>query len=90
MEDEGPKEEAKPAAATGGDDENCELFVKQLSYDTTEDGLRQHFEYFGELAKCKLIQSGGRSKGIAFVEFTKRADAQKAFDESQGAWLDNR
>jgi len=40
MEDEGPKDEAKPAAATGGDDENCELFVKQLSYDTTEDGLR--------------------------------------------------
>merc|ERR1719469_1487489 len=34
--------------------------------------------------------SGGQSKGLGFVEYTNRADAQKAMDESNGFWLDNR
>ena len=90
MEDEGPKEVEKPKAAADGDNENCELFVKSLSFDTTEESLTAHFEQFGELAKVKLIMSQGRSKGIGFVEFTNKADAQKALDESNGFWLDNR
>ena len=34
--------------------------------------------------------SQGRSKGIGFVEFAKRADAKKALAESNGFWLDGR
>ena len=88
--EDGPKD-AKPAAAEdSGDADNCELFVKSLSFDTTEDGLRDHFGQFGELTKVKLIQSHGRSKGLAFIEFAKRADAQKALDESDNFALDGR
>lgn len=95
-EDDGPaekKEEEKPAAneAAGDEDpDNNELFVKSLSFDTTEESLRAHFEQFGTLTKCKLIMSGGRSKGLGFVEFENHADAKKALAESDGAWLDNR
>ena len=42
------------------------------------------------MTKVKLIMSQGRSKGIGFVEFAKRADAKKALAESNGCWLDNR
>ena len=86
-EDQGPKD-AKPEAS--GDADNCELFVKSLSFDTTEDGLREHFEQFGELTKVKLIQSYGRSKGLAFIEFSKPADAKKALSKSDGFSLDGR
>ena len=93
-EDEGPKEEeAKPAAEAAPaveDDGNFELFVKSLSFDTDENSLRAHFEQYGELTKCRLIMSQGFSKGIGFVEFTNKADAAKAMNESNGFWLDNR
>lgn len=88
-DDEGPKDAAKPED-DDVDADNCELFVKSLSFDTTEDGLREHFEQFGELTKVKLIQSYGRSKGLGFVEFAKKADAKKALAKSDGFKLDGR
>jgi len=30
------------------------------------------------MVKCKLVESGGRSRGIAFVEYKKASDAAKA------------
>uniref|UniRef100_A0A7S3HVP9 RRM domain-containing protein n=1 Tax=Favella ehrenbergii TaxID=182087 RepID=A0A7S3HVP9_9SPIT len=69
----------------------CELFVGNVSFNTTEDAIRDYFSSFGELVKCKLIMShNGRSKGLAFVEFSSNADAQKAITESNGAELDGR
>ena len=39
------EETKKPAAAEEDDgDTNAELFVKSLSFDTTEESLRAHFE----------------------------------------------
>ena len=96
MQEDGPadEEEEKPAASLQpeGDEDpnNMELFVKSLSFDTSEEGLRAHFEQFGALTKVKLISSMGRSKGIGFVEFENFSDAKKALNESNGFWLDNR
>lgn len=87
--EDGPEEKAAADDEDDGDT-NAELFVKSLSFDTTEDSMRQHFEQFGELTKVKLVMSQGRSKGIGFVEFAKRADAKKALAESNGFWLDGR
>ena len=85
------EEKKKPAAAEEDDgDTNCELFVKSLSFDTTEESLRAHFEQYGELTKVKLVMSQGRSKGIGFVEYANRADAKTALAECNGCWLDNR
>ena len=86
--EEGPKD----AAAADGDDgeTHAELFVKSLSFDTDEASLNNHFSQFGEIIKVKLIMRDGRSKGIGFVEFAKRADAKKAIAESNGFELDNR
>ena len=92
MEEEEKKEDGPKEAEAEEDDgdTNTELFVKSLSFDTTEEGLGNHFQQFGPLTKVKLIMSQGRSKGIGFVEFENRADAKKAMAESNGAWLDNR
>jgi len=85
------KEEKPAEEATNPEDEaKLELFVKSLSFNVDEAWLRSEFEKFGELTKCKLIQSGGVSKGIAFVEYTTHADAKKALEAQNGAELDGR
>ena len=81
------KEEEKPEVAADGP---TELFVKSLSYNTTEDSLRGHFEQFGTLTKCKLNMRAGQPSGTGFVEYESPADAAKALEASNGAYLDDR
>lgn len=66
------------------------MFVQGLSFDTTEDALHNFFGQHGELAKCKLIQSGGRSKGKAFIEFNDHATARAALNATNEQQLDGR
>ncbi|UYV62592.1 HNRNPA2B1 [Cordylochernes scorpioides] len=51
------------------------LFVGGLNYDTTEEGVREYFEKFGELLSCELVKepSTGRSRGFAFLTFAEMA-----------------
>lgn len=42
------------------------------------------------MTKCKLVEKDGQSKGIAFVEYSKPADAAKALAESNGIDLHGR
>ena len=59
------------------------LYVGGLSYDTTEDELRQHFEQFGEVESAKIImdRDTGRSKGFGFVEMAAQEAAEAAIKE---------
>lgn len=68
------------------------LFVGSLSYNTTDDGLKQHFEQIGEVASARVItdRDSGRSKGFGFVEFVDEANNQKAVDALDGKELDGR
>ena len=54
---------------------NREVFIKSLSYDIDQDALEDIFGKHGKMSKCKLIMAGGRSRGIAFVEYEDAADA---------------
>jgi len=74
----------------GDDAGKLELFVQGLSFNTEEEGLREHFEKFGTLTKCKLLMGGGRSKGKAFIEFAEHADAKKAQEQLDDTDLDGR
>ena len=51
------------------------MYVSNLSFQTTEDDLRSLFEEFGAVSSAKLItdRETGRSRGFAFVEM---ADAE--------------
>ncbi len=53
---------------------NQKAYVGNLSYSTTEDGLKSFFADCGEIVDVRLItdRDTGRSKGFAFVTFAAR------------------
>jgi RNA recognition motif-containing protein len=56
------------------------LYVGNLSYQTTEDDLRQLFMGAGQVTSVAIIteRDTGRSKGFGFVEMSSDAEAEKA------------
>jgi RNA recognition motif-containing protein len=58
------------------------IYVGNLSYDVTENELRQVFEPFGNVESVKIISDkySGRSKGFGFVEMSNNGDAHSAID----------
>jgi RNA recognition motif-containing protein len=68
------------------------IYVGNLSYDTTEDGLRTLFAEHGEVESVRVITDRytGRSKGFAFVEMTSEEAAQEAISALNGKQVDQR
>jgi RNA recognition motif-containing protein len=68
------------------------LYVGNLSYETTEDTLRTLFAEYGEIESVRLISDGytGRSKGFAFVEMATDQAAQAAISALNGKSIDDR
>ena len=71
---------------------NKRLYVGGLSYDTTEDGLREAFSQAGTIESLTIImdRDAGRSKGFGFVEMSSDAEAQAAIDMWNGKELDGK
>jgi cold-inducible RNA-binding protein len=68
------------------------LFVGGLSFNTTDDGLREGFARFGEITEAKVItdRDTGRSRGFGFVTFTDDAAASNAIAEMNGTEFEGR
>ena len=68
------------------------LFVGGLSWDTTDDGLRQAFASYGEITEAKVItdRDTGRSRGFGFVTFAQDEDAKTAMSKMDGTSLDGK
>ena len=62
------------------------LFVGNMSLQTTENDLRQLFEPFGEVSRVSIItdRDTGRPRGFAFVEMARDEDAAKAIAAING------
>jgi RNA recognition motif-containing protein len=58
------------------------IYVGNLSYEVTEEDLKEAFEVFGEVETVKILKDNdtGRSKGFGFVEMSNNADAQSAIN----------
>jgi len=71
---------------------NKKLYVGSLSYDTTEDSLKDLFSQAGTVASVAIIidKNSGRSKGFGFVEMSSEEEAQKAIEMFNGKELDGR
>lgn len=69
----------------------AKIYVGNLSYNTTEDQLRDFFGQYGNISDCKLISDfqTGRSKGFGFITYASDAEGEKAL-EANGADLDGR
>jgi len=68
------------------------IFVAKLSWGTTDEGLRDAFEAYGEVASAKVImdRDTGRSKGFGFVEMDNDSEAQSAIKGLDQSVLDGR
>ena len=68
------------------------LYVGGLSYDTTEEGLKEAFSKAGAVDSATIIidRMSGRSKGFGFVEMSADEEAQAAIDMWNGKELDGR
>ncbi len=66
------------------------LYVGNLSFNTTTDDLRQAFESYGTVTSASVItdRETGRSRGFGFVEMTTGAD--EAIEALNGADLQGR
>jgi cold-inducible RNA-binding protein len=62
------------------------LFVGNLPFSATEDGLRDLFAPFGEVQQIRIMtdRDTGKSRGFAFVEMAQDEDATKAIDALSG------
>ena len=68
------------------------IYVGNLSYEVTEQDLRQEFEAFGKVDSVSVITDkySGRSKGFAFVEMTSVSEGQAAITGLNGKTLKER
>jgi RNA recognition motif-containing protein len=65
------------------------IYVGNLSFDLTEDALRQEFEAHGEVASASIIRDkfSGRSRGFGFVEMPSDEHAKAAIAGLNGKTL---
>ncbi len=68
------------------------IYIGNMSFDTTEDQLRQAFEGYGEVSTVKIItdRDSGNSKGFAFVEMSAKDEATAAIGGLNGQDLNGR
>lgn len=68
------------------------IFVAKLSWDTTDESLREAFEPYGEISSARVImdRDTGRSKGFGFVEMDDDGQAQDAINGLNETELDGR
>ena len=68
------------------------LFVGNLSFQTTQDELYAAFARFGSVERVNIVTDrlSGQPRGFAFVEMTERRDAENAIAQLNGAELNGR
>jgi RNA recognition motif-containing protein len=68
------------------------LYVGNLSYNTSQERLQELFEEFGEVISANVItdRETGRSRGFGFVEMENEDEANAAIDALNGQEVDGR
>lgn len=77
-------------ARTGDNIKGGNLYVRNLPVDMNQDQVQEIFAPFGTVVQCRVLtdQSSGMSKGIGFVLFETRNQAQEAIDSLNGHALE--
>ena len=68
------------------------IFVGNLSYQTTEDDLRNAFQNYGAVERVSIItdRDTGQPRGFAFVEMNNAEEASSAINALNGTALNGR
>ncbi|XP_015499576.1 RNA-binding protein Musashi homolog 1 isoform X2 [Parus major] len=81
--------DSQAALPVGGDLEStaafCKMFIGGLSWQTTQEGLREYFSQFGEVKECLVMRDPltKRSRGFGFVTFMDQAGVDKVLAQSR-------
>uniref|UniRef100_A0ACD5ZL69 Uncharacterized protein n=2 Tax=Avena sativa TaxID=4498 RepID=A0ACD5ZL69_AVESA len=72
-----------PYRSRFGDTTQTKVFVGGLAWETPSEGLRQHFEQYGDILEAVVITDRltGRSKGYGFVTFLDAEAARRAVQD---------
>lgn len=59
------------------------IYVGNLSFDTTEDQLRELFESYGQVESATIVSDKftGRPRGFGFVKMPEREEGLRAIQE---------
>ena len=68
------------------------IYVGNLAYNTTDEGLRAAFGAYGDVDRVNIVTDRvtGRSRGFGFVEMPDDSHAQAAMSGLNGQELDGR
>ena len=68
------------------------IFVGNLSFQTSQDDLISAFSQYGNVERVNLVtdRETGQPRGFAFVEMTERRDAETAISQLNGKELNGR
>ena len=68
------------------------IYVGNLSYEVTEQDLRQEFEAFGQITSVDIItdKHSGQPKGFGFVEMATKSEGEAAIAGLNGKTLKER
>jgi len=68
------------------------IYIGNLSYNITEEDLRQAFETFGQIASVSIIKDkfSGQSKGFGFIEMPVKEEAESAISGMNGKEMKGR
>mmetsp|Transcript_13959 Transcript_13959/g.20909 ORF Transcript_13959/g.20909 Transcript_13959/m.20909 type:complete len:438 (-) Transcript_13959:1771-3084(-) len=74
-----------------GRNNGCQLFIRNLSFDTTWRELKDHFQPCGDIDRVEILKApNGRKKGFGTVCFYRQKDAQNAIHYLNGVELKGR
>ena len=68
------------------------IFVGNLSFNTTEDTLRSMFDSYGAVQRVNIVtdRDTGQARGFAFVEMSVDAEGNAAINGLNGRDVDGR
>lgn len=68
------------------------IFVGNLSYQTTQDELQAAFSAYGTVERVSIVtdRDSGQPRGFAFVEMTDSNEAQNAISQLNGTEMHGR
>jgi RNA recognition motif-containing protein len=68
------------------------LYVGNLSFESTEEDVRQAFSAFGEVSSVHVVtdRDTGRPRGFGFVEMADSDAAEQAIQSLNGSQLSGR
>lgn len=68
------------------------IYVGNLSFDTSEEDLATAFSAYGAVTSTAIIKDkfSGQSRGFAFVEMDNKGEAEKAIEGLNGSELHGR